>query len=130
MLMQTQTASSGAYFGTFEPFIVGDEEIVLTGIWLEKLEPAHRIVLEIEIGWDKPIDVDLGELEITIRKRDLNGEIVEWTQENCYISALTKVDVSTAEDSPYQNYVLTVKSLETRARIIGPYLLKGTVITK
>ena len=103
---------------------------MLTGLWLDKLDPSCRIVLEIEIGWDKPITSDLGELEIMIRKKDLNGEIVEWTQENCFNSALTKIDVSTGEESSFQNYVLTVKSLGTRARIIGPYLLKGTVLSK
>ncbi|RED76853.1 hypothetical protein [Cohnella phaseoli] len=123
-------ASSGAQLGSFKPFEVGDEEVVLTGLWLDNLEPSHRIVLEIEIGWDKPITSDLGELEIMIRKGDPNGEIVEWTQENCFNSTLTKIEVSTGEESSFQNYVLTVKSLGTRARIIGPYLLKGSVLTK
>jgi hypothetical protein len=128
--MIMNAASSGAQLGTFEPFEIGDEEVVLTGLWLDKLDSSYRIVLEIEIGWDKPIASDLGELEIMIRKKDLNGGIVEWTQENCFSSALTKVDVSTVEESPCQNYVLTVKSLGARARIIGPYLLKGTVLSK
>ncbi|WP_239619310.1 hypothetical protein [Cohnella mopanensis] len=128
--MVKYSVSSGAQHGTFEPFEIGDEEVVLTGLWLDKLDPSYRIVLEIEIGWDKPITSDLGELEIMIRKKDLNGEIVEWTQENCFNSALTKIDVSTREESSFQNFVLTVKSLGTRARIIGPYLLKGTVLSK
>jgi len=87
-------------------------------------------MFEIEIGWDRPIHADLGELEIMIRRGDATGEIVEWTQESCFNSALTKIDASTEEGTPYQNYVLTVKSLGTKARIIGPYLFKGTVLSK
>lgn len=128
--MIIHAASSGAQLGSFEPFEVGDEEVVLTGLWLDNLDPSYRIVLEIEIGWDRPIYADLGELEITIRKTDLNGDIVEWTQENCFNYSLTKLDVSTVEESPFRNYVLTVKSLGARARITGPYLLKGTVLSK
>jgi hypothetical protein len=123
-------ASSGAQLGTFEPFEIGDEEVVLTGLWLDHLDLSHRIMFEIEIGWDKPIYADLGELEIMIRRGDSTGEIVEWTQESCFNSALTNIDVSIMEESPYQSYFLTVKSPGTRARIIGPYLFKGTVLSK
>jgi hypothetical protein len=124
------SASSGAQFGTFKPFEIGDEEVVLTGLWLDNLERSYRIMFEIEIGWDKPIHADLGELEIMIRRGDATGEIVDWTQETCFNSALTNIDASTVEGAPYQNYVLTVKSSGTRARIIGPYLFKGTVLSK
>jgi len=37
--------STGAQLGTFEPFEIGDEEIVLTGLWLDKLDPSCRILL-------------------------------------------------------------------------------------
>lgn len=127
--MVLHSASSGAQHGTFEPFEIGDEEVVLTGLWLDRLDPSYRIAFDIEIGWDKPIYADLGELEIMIRRGDSTGEIVDWTQETCFNSALTIIDASTEEGSPHQNYVLTVKSPGTRARIIGPYLLKGTVLS-
>ena len=128
--MVIYSASSGAQLGAFEPFIIGEEEVVLTGLWLEHLDPSYRIVFDIEIGWDKPIYADLGELEIRIRRGDAAGEIIEWTHETCFNSALTNIDVSTVEESPYQNYVLTVKSPGMKARMIGPYLLKGTVLSK
>jgi hypothetical protein len=126
----TFSASSGAQLGTFEPFEIGDEEVVLTGLWLDHLDLSSRIMFEIEIGWDKPIYADLGELEIMIRRGDATGEIVDWTQETCFNTALTKIDASTEEGAPYQNYVLTVKSPGTRARIIGPYLFKGIALPK
>ena len=127
--MVIHSASSGAQLGTFEPFEIGDGEIVLTGLWLDHLDPSCRIMFEIEIGWDSPIYAHLGELEIMIRRGDATGEIVDWTQETCFNTALTKIDVSTEERSPYQNYVLTVKSPGARARITGPYLFKGTVLS-
>jgi hypothetical protein len=128
--MVTYSASTGAQLGTFEPFEIGDEEVVLTGLWLDHLDQFCRIVFEIQIGWDRPVHADLGELEIMIRRGDATGEIVEWTQETCFNGTLTNIDVSTVEASLNQNYVMTVKSPGTRARIIGPYLLKGTVLPK
>ncbi len=128
--MVIYSTSSEAQLGSFEPYEIGDEEVVLTGLWLDHLDPSYRIVLEIQIGWDKPIHADLGDLEIMIRRGDAAGEIVEWTQETCFNSAFTNIDASTEEASPHQNYVLTVKSSGTRARIIGPYRFKGTVLSK
>ncbi|BBI35655.1 hypothetical protein [Cohnella abietis] len=40
-------ASSGAQLGTFEPFEIGDAEVVLTGVWLDHLDPSYRIMFEI-----------------------------------------------------------------------------------
>ncbi|BBI35654.1 polysaccharide biosynthesis protein [Cohnella abietis] len=51
-----------------------------------------------------------------IRKRDFTGDIVDWTQETCFNTALTIIDASTVEGSPYQNYVASNDIVVTGVR--------------
>ena len=121
------THRNEAPLGSFQPFEINETEIVLTSVVLMHIESMDQVKLQLEIGWDKPVLWDMGELEIMLRKDAPNGNIVEWSLESCFSSAVTKLEHTRTGGAPVQIYYLTVKSPDSRARIVGPYSLKGIV---
>lgn len=113
--------------GEFQPFPVGAEEIVLTSVTLSGLVPADRVVLLLEIGWDKPLIWDMGELDIKIRKYSPAGPIVYQMTEACFFKAHTQTKYENGGEAGQISYFLTVSSPESKARIVGPYSLDGAV---
>lgn len=116
--------------GQFDPFLVAKTEIVLTSVSLQKISPTDRIVLRLEVAWDKPLQWDMGELDIMIREGSPNGPVVYTTTEACFYFAHTKLEHTIRSRSGQQIYYLTVSSAEARARIVGPYSLEGIVYDK
>lgn len=125
--MKKLTSKTGTGKGTFDPFLVMDKEIVLTSVTLRPVSPKDRIVLKLEVAWDKPLNWDMGELEIMIRKGAVNGPIVFVTTEGCFYFAHTKLEHVEYGGPEHQIYYLTIRSAEGRARLVGPYSLEGTV---
>lgn len=121
------TGKNEAKEGTFPPFPVQEKEIVLTGLLLQKTESGDRISLKIDIGWGKPMHLDLAEMEVLVHRGTEDGPVVYWTQESCMIKARFKETISLRAQSDYELFYLTVRSLEQRAIIHGPYSLQGTV---
>ncbi|CAI6032588.1 hypothetical protein [Cohnella sp. JJ-181] len=117
---------TGTAKGSFERFAVQDE-IVLTALQLGGIGPADEVRIAIEVGWDNSGAWDMGELEIMLRKDSPAGEIVEWSLESCFASALTKLQYKTVGGHRTQIYYLTVRSPQGRAVICGPYWLRGGV---
>ncbi|RAV01256.1 hypothetical protein [Paenibacillus sp. YN15] len=113
--------------GEFQPFPVGESEIVLTSVTLSGLVPADRIMLLLEIGWDKPVTWDMGELEVKIRKYSASGPIVYQMTEACFFKAHTRTKYEEGGEAGQVSYFLTVRSPELKARIVGPYSLEGAV---
>ncbi|MDF2927539.1 MAG: hypothetical protein K0R57_6453 [Paenibacillaceae bacterium] len=111
----------------FPPFPVSRSEIVLTSVSLNKIGPKDRIVLRMEVGWDKPLHWDMGELELILRAGAVNGPIVFLASEACFYRAHTKLEHVERGGAEHQIYYLSVISMEDRARIVGPYSLEGIV---
>ncbi|MFC3800634.1 hypothetical protein [Cohnella sp. GCM10012308] len=118
--------NTGAEHGSFPPFPIR-EEIVLTSVSLHGIESGDEIVLRIEIGWSNPGTFDMGELEVTLRKDAPDGEMVEWSLESCFLSAVTRLEYRTTGGLPDQVYYLCVRSTEGLAIMNGPYRLEGRV---
>ncbi|MFC3800646.1 hypothetical protein [Cohnella sp. GCM10012308] len=121
-----QIVQTGAVKDCFPRFAVRDE-IVLTAVQLQDVEPKDEIKVGIEIGWDNSGAWDMGELEILLRKGSPEGEVVEWALESCFSSAFTKIAYKTIGGERSQSYYLTVRSPHGRAVISGPYWLKANV---
>lgn len=117
---------TGAETGSFAPFLVGDE-LVLTSVSLRGIGPADDVVVRMEIGWSNPLSLDMGELEVLLRRDSASGETVDWSLESCFLSAVTRLEYRTRGGAPEQVYYLCVKSRERRARITGPYRLEGRI---
>ncbi|MDF2936145.1 MAG: hypothetical protein K0Q90_1518 [Paenibacillaceae bacterium] len=113
--------------GEFQPFPVGESEIVLTSVTLSGLVPADRVMLLLEIGWDKPLTWDMGELEIKIHKYSPVGPVVYQMTEACFFKAHTRTKYEESGETGQVSYFLTVNSPELKARIVGPYSLEGAV---
>lgn len=128
--MKKDIYKSGIAKGSFPPFPVEGQEVVLTSVFLKNIGPDDRIVLRLEIGWDKPLQWDMGELEIMIRMGAPNGPIVFQSTEACFFFANTKLEHTQSGGQPQQIFYLTVRSPESRARIVGPYFFEGTVYDK
>ncbi|MWV46835.1 hypothetical protein GRF59_24810 [Paenibacillus sp. HJL G12] len=111
--------------GTFDSFVVGADEIVLTSVTLEGVAEGDRIVLAIDVSWLKPL-CDLGELEFFLRKGAADGPVIYWTLETCYAKARTKENYTLIADSGMRHFFLTVKSTEQKARLVA-YALEGSV---
>ncbi|SFB44547.1 hypothetical protein SAMN05216312_108170 [Cohnella sp. OV330] len=121
-----QRVESGAAKDSFPSFAVQDE-IVLTAVQVQQVEPTDEIRIGIEIGWDNSGVWDMGELEIMLRKGGPDGEVVEWSLESCFASALTKLTYKAVGGERSQTFYLTVRSPHGRAVIRGPYWLKASV---
>jgi len=115
----------GAAAGTFVPFAVGPDEIVLTGVTLEGIVDGDRVILDIDVSWLKPM-VDLGELELIIRRDAPNGPVIYWTMETCYFRARTREECVLSGDSAMRHFFLTARSSEHKA-MLAAYFLGGTV---
>lgn len=118
---------TGAKKGEFQPFPVGAGEIVLTAVTLSDLVPADRVMLKLEIGWDKPVHWDMGELDIRIRKNSPTGPVLYRMTESCFFKAHTRTKHEEGGETGQVSYYLTVASAEQKARIVGPYGLEGMV---
>jgi hypothetical protein len=117
--------------GTFDPIPVTEKELVLTSVSLNNVSPGDRILLKLEVGWDKPLNWDMGELEIMIRKGRADGPIVFLASEACFYFAHTKLEhTERGGGTGHEMYYLTVRSVESRCRITGPYSLEGIVYIK
>ncbi len=121
------TDKLGAEAGSFQPFAVGEEEIVLTSLVMRQIAAGDRIMLRLEVGWEKPYYWDTGELEIIVRQDRADGPVVYWTLETCFEQARTIDTVTVTGTRPEQLFYLSVRSAEGRARIGGHYSLQGTV---
>ncbi|WP_339323816.1 hypothetical protein [Paenibacillus sp. FSL W8-0194] len=115
----------GAAAGTFMPFTVGPDEIVLTGVTLEGIAEGDRVILDIDVSWLKPM-CDLGELELMIRRDAPDGPIIYWTMETCYAQARTREECVLAGDGTMRHFFLTARSVEHKAQLAA-YYLEGTV---
>ncbi|MFM9330888.1 hypothetical protein [Paenibacillus mesotrionivorans] len=113
--------------GEFQPFPVGASEIVLTSVTLSGLVPADRVLLLLEIGWDKPLNWDMGELDIRIRRNSAMGPVIYQMTEGCFFKAHTRTKYEESGQTGTVSYFLTVASPELKARIVGPYGLEGAV---
>lgn len=120
---------TGAPRDSFSRFAVQDE-VVLTAVQLTDIESTDEIKVGIEIGWDNSGAWDMGELEILLRKGGPTGEVVEWSHESCFSSALTKIAYRTIGGERSQSFYLSVRSPHGRAVISGPYWLKASVRSK
>ncbi|MBB3110234.1 hypothetical protein FHS18_002301 [Paenibacillus phyllosphaerae] len=119
-----------ALAGTYTPFQVGPQEIVLTGIHVPDSAPGDRIQLKLEIGWSKPAYLDLAELEVLLREDTVDGPVLYWTQESCMIKARFIETVTLTAAGGSKIFYLTVRSMEERALISGTYSLQVTVDTQ
>lgn len=111
--------------GSFDSFMIGADEIVLTSVTLEGIEDGDQVVLAIDATWLKPL-CDLGELEFFVKKDAPDGPVVYWTLETCFAKARTRESVTLAGNAGMRHFYLTVKSKEEKARIVS-YALEGSV---
>ncbi|SFT29326.1 hypothetical protein [Paenibacillus sp. BC26] len=123
------TDKSSADVGSFEPLLVGPEQLVLTSLQLGSISPGDRLVLRFEVGWENPdiANWDSGEMEILLREDGPDGLVVYWNLESCFMKGRTKEQLTFVGTDPQRRYYLTVRSNDTRARITGPYSLQGSV---
>ncbi|MBB3131728.1 hypothetical protein FHS19_006451 [Paenibacillus rhizosphaerae] len=120
-------AKSGAASGSYEPFVVGEQEIVLTGLTLQHVTPGDQIVLSIDVNWVKPIHWDMGEMELCLRLGQPDGQVVYWTLESCFEKSRTRESFTWTAENGEARFYLTVKSVDSRAILSGDYWLEGTV---
>ncbi|AZN39629.1 hypothetical protein [Paenibacillus albus] len=114
--------------GGFVPFLVGPDEMVLASVALANIAQGDRIVLSLEIAWERLHDWDSGELEIMIREGTETGTVIYWNMESCFLRARSMERYTMAGGAAAaQRYYLIVRSAEKRARITGPYSLQGAV---
>lgn len=128
--MKKEEYKTGAVKGQFQPFIIYDKEIVLTSVSLQHVSPGDKVVLKLEIGWDKPVHWDMGEIIILIRSETPDGPIVLQAEEACFFFAHTKLEHTLVGGPERQAYYLSVYSPDARARITGPYSLEGAVYSQ
>ncbi|WP_334075751.1 MULTISPECIES: hypothetical protein [Paenibacillus] len=121
------THKVGTAAGTFPPFLVGKEEIVLTSVTLMSISPGDRVTLRLDVGWKKPVQWDKGEIELRIRKDTHDGSVIYRTLETCLEKAYTMEIVTETGSVPVQHFYLTACSPDSRAIITGPYSLQGSV---
>lgn len=112
------------------PIEVTNQEIELCSLHLTHLTPGDQIILEAGVGWQK--NLDIGELEIMIRKGSPFGPILYQTEETCFN---TTYSVLKYTDSDIQGdthvYYLTVKSTSSpvnQAKITENVSFTATVI--
>ncbi|NWL88847.1 MULTISPECIES: hypothetical protein [unclassified Paenibacillus] len=117
----------GAARGGFQPFIIGPQEVTLTSIDVRGIVIGQRIQIKIEVGWEKPIHWDTGEMEIIIRRDALDGPVVYWSQEACFEKCLLIETYSEAATQANHSYYLGVRSEESRAIMTGPYYLSALI---
>lgn len=122
-------AKSGAASGSYEPFVVGEQEIVLTGVTLQQVSPGDRIVFSIDVNWVKPIHWDMGEMEISLRLGQPDGQVIYWTLETCFAKSRTRESFTWTAEKEETEFYLTVRSVDSRAILSGDYWLEGTVYT-
>ncbi|WP_410771907.1 hypothetical protein [Fontibacillus sp. BL9] len=117
----------GTAAGTFNPFLVGKDEVVLTSVSLMHISPGDRLVLRMDVGWEKSVQWDTGEIEFRIRKDAADGPVIYWTRETCSEKGYTMEKTTDSGVNPVQHYYLTACSSDSRAIISGPYSLQGSV---
>lgn len=117
----------GAVAGSYEPFTVGRQEIVLTSVSLQDVSTGDRIVLGIDVSWRKTIYWDMGELEFLLRLGSPDGPVIYWTLETCFEKARTQESHTLTAVEGMSVFYLTVKSADERAQISGSYSLEGSV---
>ncbi|CAM4251551.1 hypothetical protein [Paenibacillus tarimensis] len=113
--------------GSFPVFDIGRSEVVLTSVSLFPVNPGEQIMLRMEIGWERPVQWDTGELEVAVRHGSKVGPVVYWTTENCFQEAKTSDSFTVKASGFAEHFYLTVRSAEGRARIKGPFQLEGKV---
>ncbi|WP_159881062.1 hypothetical protein [Paenibacillus puerhi] len=111
------------------PLKAGDAELLLTSVVLTGLQPCQRVAVEATVVWENAVpNLDIGELELTIRDTGIHGEQLADTQESCYLSVASELYFEERTGSePTRVYALTVRSSDERAIIVGPVVLKATV---
>ncbi len=111
------------------PFRLGPEPIVLGTVKLAAIAPGDRIVVRLEIGWaNADLDAwDSGEMEMMLREDGPDGKVVYWNMESCFAKGRSSEQLTFTGTGPEQTYCLVVRSHESRALIIGPYSLQGSV---
>lgn len=124
------THKVGTAAGTFPPFMVGKEEVILTSVTMMSISPGDLLVLRLDVGWKKPVHADTGEIELRIRKDSPDGPVIYRTLETCAEKAYTMEKVTDTGNVPVQHYYLTACSPDRRAVITGPYSLQGSVFPK
>ncbi|RCX19786.1 hypothetical protein DFP94_104241 [Fontibacillus phaseoli] len=117
----------GTAAGTFTPFLVGKEEVILTSVSLMSISPGDRLELRLDVGWEKPIQWESGEIELRIRKDAADGPVIYWKLETCIEKGYTMEKTADTGVYPVQHYYLTACSCDSRAIISGPYSLQGSV---
>ncbi|GAB6991495.1 hypothetical protein [Paenibacillus pini] len=115
---------------TYTPFLVGAEDIILTAVTLPGISQGDRIVLSINIGWEKPSRWDMGEIEVFIRQNTSDGPILYWSLESCYLKARTRESITLTGNEQMEHFYLIVRSLHQQAIISGDYFLEGTVFSE
>ncbi|MET3548795.1 hypothetical protein ABID47_005427 [Paenibacillus favisporus] len=120
-------AKLGASEGSYTPFTVGKQEIVLTSVSLQQVSPGDLIELEIDVTWVKSIYWDMGEMEFILRKDTPDGPVIYWTLETCFEKGRTRESCSFYADPGMSVFYLSVRSADERGVISGDYWLKGTV---
>jgi hypothetical protein len=112
------------------PIAVTDQEIDLCNLHLTDLVPGDHIILEAGVGWQK--NLDIGELEIMIRKDSPSGPILYQTEDTCFhttYSVMKHIDKDIQEDT--HAYYLTVKSTSShinQAKVTENVSLTATVV--
>ncbi|MDR9856671.1 hypothetical protein RJP21_24010 [Paenibacillus sp. VCA1] len=124
-MMQKNKTRVGAAEGSFTPFTVGPDEIVLTGITLEGIADGDRVVLDIDVTWLKPM-CDLGELELILRRDAPTGTVIYWTMETCFARARVREECIVRGEGGMRHFFLTTRSSEHKA-MLAAYYLEGTV---
>jgi hypothetical protein len=117
------TGKNEAGLGAFNPFPATDNERAIMRIQIPDSAAGDRITLKIEVGWLKPLHLDLGELEVIVRRGALDGPIVYWTQESCMTKARFVETIETTGSGGPEWFYLAVRSVAHRAYIIGPFSL-------
>ncbi|WP_226001807.1 hypothetical protein [Paenibacillus sp. BJ-4] len=111
------------------PFQVTEQESVLSTLIIPAGESDGRIVVEVSLAWENPLlNWDIGELDIRLRRNDVQGPLLDWLQDSCYQEGFAELryEESGKQTEAYV-YCLTVQSANRRAVVTGPLMIRGSV---
>ena len=122
-------ASQQADPGTHSlPLQLSNEELMVSSIRVPGYDSTDTMTIQVSVCWEKPAFSDIGQLDLMLRMGESTGKILADEEFTCYTRATSKLTFSFPchEGDPIV-FVLTARSINSRALITGPLMMEVSV---
>ncbi|OXM86651.1 hypothetical protein [Paenibacillus rigui] len=122
---------SGRQYPVVPPVQLGAQEHVVTSFSIPGVAAEDRILLEMELCWEKRKGADLGRMEIVLHQGSPFGPVLYSSDETCYSTTTTLLEYEeTGVSVPEPLYYVSVCSTTHTALLTGPLFIKCQVFSE